>query len=168
MSETHEARLDVVVRTLGMDDLDAVVRIDARNAGAPRRDYFKFKIADALERSSVRVSLAAEHQGTVVGFLIASVFYGDFGVPEPQATLEAIGVQPEMAGRGVGRALWRQLVLNLRGMRVEKVVTQVDWAAFDLIGFFHHLGFAPSRRLSLERTLDFDPREEDSEDEDDS
>lgn len=153
MSEHTEA-IDVDVRTLTEADLDAIVRIDAKSSGTPRREYFRQKLRDALERSSVRISLAAIHQGRVVGFLLGSVYYGEFGRAETTATLEAIAIEPELKGHGVGRALWRQLAVNLKGMRVERVDTLVRWNNLELLGFFQQLGFAPSSRLCLERILD--------------
>lgn len=151
MSENEEC----VVRLLGADDLDAIVRIDAEATGHPRRDYFRLRVQRALAETSVRVSLVAELEGRVVGFLLGSVYYGEYGVPEPVATIDAIGVSSSHARHGVGRALFSQLATNLKGMRVERVQTQVDWSSFNLLGFFHKLGFRPAPRLSLERALDF-------------
>jgi ribosomal protein S18 acetylase RimI-like enzyme len=152
--DSTQETADVEVRALTEADLEDVIRIDAKSSGGPRRDYFRLKLKDALERSSVRISLAAVADGRVVGFVIASVFYGDFGRVETSATLEAVAVEPNMKGRGVGRALWRQLAVNLKGMRVERVDTLVTWDNLELLGFFQQLGFEPSRRLSLERRLD--------------
>lgn len=158
--EATKEPIEVEVRAIRAEDLEDVIRIDAKNSGAPRRDYFRLKLAESLDKTSVRVSLAAVHDRRVVGFLLASVFYGDFGILERTANLEAIGVLPELAGQGVGRALWRQLALNLKGMRIERVETQVDWRELDLLGFFHQLGFAPASRLCLERRLDLEAGED--------
>lgn len=158
MSDMREP-IQVEVRTLTEADLEAIIRIDAKSSGAPRREYFRQKLRDALERSSVRISLAATHEGRVVGFLLGSVYYGEFGRAETTATLEAIAIEPELKGHGVGRALWRQLAVNLKAMRVERVDTLVRWDNLELLGFFQQLGFAPSGRLALERKLDFEADE---------
>ncbi len=155
MSENEETAGDIEVRLLREDDLEAVVRIDAEAFGRPRRDYFRLRIERALVDTSVRISLAAVIDGAVVGFLLGSVFYGDFGVPEPVATIDAIGVQTSHGRHGVGRALWRQLATNLKGIRIDRVLTQVEWQSFELLAFFHKLGFRPASRLCLERALDF-------------
>ncbi len=154
--EVREQPAEVDVRLLREADLDAIVRIDAQATGEPRRDYFRLRVQRALQETSVQVSLAAEVEGRVVGFLLGSVFYGDYGVPEPVATIEAIGVDADRARSGVGKALWRQLAVNLKGMRIERVLTQVDWSRFELLAFFHSLGFRPAPRISLERELSFD------------
>jgi ribosomal protein S18 acetylase RimI-like enzyme len=155
VSDKDESTKDIEVRLLGAEDLEAVVRIDAQATGHPRRDYFRLRLERALIDTSVRISLAAVIDGSVVGFLLGSVFYGDFGIPEPMATIDAIGVEAARAKHGVGRALWRQLATNLKGMRIDRVETQVEWSSLELLAFFHKLGFRPASRLCLERALDF-------------
>lgn len=145
-----------VVRTLRADDLDDLVRLDAHSFGRPRPEYYKVKLKAALEEAGVRLGLAAERDGAMVGFLMGSIYYGDYGAPEPVATLEAIGVHPEFRGRGVARALWDQFVKNVKAMRVDRVQTQVDWDNGDLLAFLRHVGFRPAPRLCLERALDFE------------
>ena len=154
--EKTEERPEIEVRLLTADDLEGVVRIDAQAWGKPRRDYYRLRIERALNDTSVRVSLAAVVEGRMVGFLLGSVYYGDFGVPEPVATIDAIGVDKKHGRHGVGRAMWKQLATNLKGMRIDRVRTQVEWSSFDLMTFFHKLGFKPASRLCLDRTLEFD------------
>ncbi|MBI4821311.1 MAG: GNAT family N-acetyltransferase [Deltaproteobacteria bacterium] len=145
---------DVLVRVLRQDDLEDIVRIDAKASGRPRRDYYKNKVERALRDTSVQISLAAELEGRVVGFLLGSVYYGDFGQPEAVATIDAMGVAPDSGRKGVGRALFAQLARNLKAMRVERIETQVDFSSYELLSFFQRMGFMPSRRLSLEKALD--------------
>lgn len=147
---------EITVRALQEGDLAAIVRIDARQTGRERPEYFKLKLANALRDTGIRLALAAEQDGRVVGFLLGHVYYGDYGQPESVATLDAIGVQPELARAGVGTALWRQFAHNVKGLRVDRVDTQVDWAHGDLIAFLRHAGFRPSSRICLERPLDFE------------
>jgi len=143
----------IPVRTLGLADLDAVVRIDAESTGGPRTDFYRTKIQRALEDSSLQLSLAAELDGQVVGFLIVAFYYGEFGLPETIAVVEAIGVHPEYRRRHVGRALMRQLEMNLGALGVETVRTEVDWAQLELLHFLARSGFRPAPRLCLEKTL---------------
>ncbi|MFQ5351009.1 MAG: GNAT family N-acetyltransferase, partial [Thermoanaerobaculia bacterium] len=115
----------VVVRTLRSDDLDAVVTIDAAAVGRRRQHYFERLIDHALKDSDLHLSLVAELDERVVGFVVATVFYGEFGVLEPSATLDAIGVDPASRRRSVGDALLRQLRLNLGALRVTRIRTEV-------------------------------------------
>jgi GNAT superfamily N-acetyltransferase len=143
-----------VVRLMNEHDLEAVVKIDAAASGRRRPRYFKLMLERAVKQAALQVSLAAEVDGRVVGFAIVSLYYGEYGVTEPTASLDAIGVDPAYRGQHVGKALLRQLRLNLSALRVTTLRTEVSWDSFDLLAFFKKEGFSPSRRLCLECTLD--------------
>jgi ribosomal protein S18 acetylase RimI-like enzyme len=143
----------VLVRDLRPRDLAAVVNLDARVTGRRRDEYFRVKLEQALVETGIKVSLAAEAEGRFAGFLLARVFYGEFGRTEPAAVLETLGVHPDFQGRGVGTALIAQLRRNLRGLRVGSIQTEVAWDDQALIGFFHREGFRPAPRLALDLAL---------------
>jgi ribosomal protein S18 acetylase RimI-like enzyme len=140
----------VVVRRLRPSDLEAVTAVDARIVGRRRDEYFKVKLAMARSETGIEVSLAAELDGMFTGFLIARVFYGEFGRMEPVAVLEVMGVHPDFRGRGVGHALVRQLTTNLLGLGVGRIATEVAWEDQSMLAFFHREGFAPAPRLCLD------------------
>lgn len=144
----------VTVRTMNEEDLDAVVAIDAAATGRRRPRYFTLMIERALKEAALQVSLIGEMEGQVVGFLIASLYYGEYGVVEPSASIDAVSVHPSFRGRQVGRALVRQLRLNLGALHIEILRTEVSWDDFDLMAFFKSEGFTPSARLCLECPLD--------------
>ncbi len=162
MERTREEDLEVRVRSLEPVDLDTVVAIDAKNTGRRRDEYLKLKFRDNLSETGIRVSLAAEVDGVLCGFLLARVYYGEFGRMEPAAVLDTIAVHPEFHGRGVGAALLAQLRTNLAGIGVGKVQTEVSWDDAALLGFFRREGFMLSDRLCLE----LDPRRNPEEEED--
>jgi ribosomal protein S18 acetylase RimI-like enzyme len=144
----------VLVRALRREDADRVIALDARIVGRRREAYFGLKLREAFEETGVRVSLAAEHEEGFAGFLLARVYYGEFGVAEPEAVLDTLGVAPEARGHGVGRALLAQLRMNLAALGIRRLRTEVDWSAQDLMHFFHAQGFAPAARLCLDVELD--------------
>jgi ribosomal protein S18 acetylase RimI-like enzyme len=143
----------VQVRQLEASDLESVVRVDAAHSKRPRREFYQRKLAEALRDSGIRISLAAETEGTFAGFLLGRVYYGEFGVPEPVAIIDAIGVDPRLAGRKVGAALLAQLEANMRGLGVDRIQTQVDWDSFQLLGFLRATDFRPAPVLTLEKRL---------------
>ncbi len=143
----------IPVRRLDSGDLDAVVKMDADATGVQRREFYRAKLARALEDSSVQLSLAAEQDGMPVGFLIVTFYYGEFGMPETVAVIEAIGVHPEYRGRQVARALMRQLEMNLGALGVETVRTEVSWDQLELVQFLAHFGFEPAPRFCLQKKL---------------
>ena len=71
-----------IVRNLRPRDLDRVIDLDSRYTGRRREEYFKVKLAQALSDTGIEVSLAAERDGIFVGFLLARVYYGEFGSTE--------------------------------------------------------------------------------------
>ncbi len=143
----------IPIRRLEVEDLDAVVKIDETSTGIRRQDFYRAKLARALEDSSVQLSLAAELDGMAVGFLFVTFYYGEFGMPETVAVIEAIGVHPEYRGRQVARALMRQLEMNLGALGVETVRTEVSWDQLELVQFLAHFGFEPAPRFCLQKKL---------------
>jgi len=148
------ARDSADVRSMTPTDLPAIVRIDRGITGRDRAGYLKAKLAEALDDSTLRVSLCARRDGTSIGYLMARVDRGDFGRTEPVAVIDTIGVDPEYAHHGIGRALLSQLFVNLGALHVERVETVVDARDLGLLGFLYGVGFAPSQRLLFERRLD--------------
>jgi GNAT superfamily N-acetyltransferase len=161
------ARDTADVRLLTAKDLDEMVRIDRHITGRDRRAFMQHALDEALRESGVRISLAARIGGTaasvggiaargegiMAGFVMARADLGDFGRTEPVAVIDSLGVSPEYAHHGVGHALMQQLFLNLGALRIERVETVVDRMAFELLGFFYDVGFAPGQRLAFVKTL---------------
>lgn len=152
--EEGNAESDAIcVRTLTEADLDAIARIDERIVGRSRRDYLALKLHEAMGDTRIRVSLGAECDGSQAGFLMGRLYFGEFGVPEPVAILDTIGVDPRRSGMGIGRALLRQYRTNLRGVGIEAIQTQAAWDQWDLLRFLAQEGFRPVPRVSLEAPI---------------
>ncbi len=142
--------LDVVVRNLNSADLDAVIMLDAKNVGRRREEFFKLKLKQALSDTGITVSLAAEVKGAFVGFLLARVFYGEFGVTERVAVMDVIDVHPAFRGLHVATALLDQLRTNLVGLGIGVLRTEVGWENTELLGFFRREGFVMAQRVCLD------------------
>ncbi len=143
----------LAARSLRPSDLDAVVRIDRRIVGRSRRKYFEVKLAEALNETRIMVSLGVEIDGHLVGFLMARLYFGEFGVPEPIAILDTIGVDPEHPRQGIGKALMDQFRRNLAALGIEKIQTEAMWNEWALIRFLDGCGFKPSGRVCLDATV---------------
>jgi ribosomal protein S18 acetylase RimI-like enzyme len=144
---------DVVVRNLTSADLDAVIMLDAKNVGRRRDEFFKLKLKQALSDTGITVSLAAEVKGSFVGFLLARVFYGEFGVTERVAVMDVIDVHPAFRGLHVATALLEQLRTNLDGLGIGVLRTEVGWENTELLGFFRREGFVMAQRVCLDMNL---------------
>jgi ribosomal protein S18 acetylase RimI-like enzyme len=153
-SKTLETAPKVIVRSMRQEDLDAVVAIDAVSTGRQRPHYFRRMLERTVKEADFQISLVAEVEGVVAGCVIATLFYGEYGVMEPAASIDAIGVLEAYRRQHVGMALMRQLRLNLSGLRIESIRTEVLWDDFELLRFFKSEGFKPGTRICLERSID--------------
>jgi predicted N-acetyltransferase YhbS len=144
---------ELPVRSMAEGDLADIVRLDRKITGRDRTAYLGRKANEALRQSAIRVSLVAEVDGRVAGFLMARVEFGEFGRTEPTAVLDTIGVDPAHGRKRVGRALLDQLLLNLASLRAERVLTEVDWNHLPLLGFLGRTGFDHAQRLAFEKAI---------------
>lgn len=147
------ARDVVVVRNLRPDDLESLVAIDTAAVGRRRDRFLALKVRQAFDDSGIAASLVAELDDHVVGFLLARVYYGEFGVVEPAAVLDVLGVHPDYRGRRVAAALLDQLRMNLLGLGIPRLQTEVQWGSHELISFFQREGFTLAPRLCLDLDL---------------
>lgn len=146
-------RDQVLIRSARPTDLAALVSIDAAATGRRRERFLQLKLSQALADTGVAMSLVAEVDAHVVGFLLARVYYGEFGVLEPSAVMDVLGVHPDYRGRHVAAALLDQLRTNLLGLGISTLQTEVRWDSTDLLTFFQHEGFAIAPRLCLDLDL---------------
>jgi GNAT superfamily N-acetyltransferase len=151
--ESQRVTEEVRVRTLELADVARLTRMDQTITGRNRSTWYQGKVKRALEESDVRISLGAELDGGLVGAVLGSLQYGEFGQPEPIAILDTILVDPGYAGRGVGSVLVEHLVRNLRALGIERLRTEVAWDEHDLARFLGRRGFSPAARIVLERRL---------------
>lgn len=152
-TEDAPARDRIPVRSMTPADFDAIAAIDRRITGRDRHRYLARKCAEAMEESAIRVSLVVESDGAPAGYVMARVDFGEFGHPEAEAVMDTIGVDPRRSHQGLARALLSQLLMNLAGLRVETLRTEVAWNQFGLLAFLDRMGFAPHRRLALIRPI---------------
>lgn len=95
-------------------------------------------------------TLLAEEDGTSVGF---ALFFHNFStfLGLPGVYLEDLFVVPEHRGRGIGRALLRQLARVARDRGCGRLEWSVlDWNR-DAIGFYERLGARPNSEWTVYR-----------------
>ncbi len=130
----------VHVRPLSELDLDGIVRIAERTRHRYQPDLWEDRVTYYLRRDP-EGSMVAELDGAVVGFMLADVRAGEFGIEEKTGWIEVLGVDPDQAGRGVGRALAEAILEHYRAGGVQSVRTMVDRSMPDVEAFFQRLGF---------------------------
>ena len=140
---------NVKIRGLKAEDLDAIVKIDEKVLGENRKDYWERRLKSMNDKSS-QVSLVAEVEGEVVGFILGDVSGWEFGIPETIGWMDTIGVEPGYQKKGVATALARELIKNLKAIGVKTIYTLVSWNDWDLLQFFHAMGFTRGDMINLE------------------
>jgi ribosomal protein S18 acetylase RimI-like enzyme len=147
------ARDIIPCRSLRDADLAAILRIDRKISGREHQTYYEQKLTEALDESGLRVSLVAEQDDHVVGFVMARVDFGEFDRIEPAAVLDSIAVDPDYTHHLVGTALLSQLLTNLSALQIEIIRSETDAEHIDVLGFLQRNGFAISQRLAFVREV---------------
>lgn len=142
--------METLIRPLREEDLEDLIAIDREITGKRRDEYYKRKFSEIFGSGRLSVSLVAEIEGKVVGFLIGQVYEGEYGIPEDTAYIDTIGVLPQYSKVGVGTMLLEQFVSNLKVCGVKRIYTLVNFGDGRLIKFFSGHGFVPSKRINLE------------------
>ena len=142
-------------RPLKQEDFKAVVQIDEAVFGRARPEYYEAKFIRALdEKERVALSLVAEREGQVVGFVMCELYVGEYGIPTTTATLDTIGIHPDYQGQGIAGRLMDEFVEQLRKVGVNKINTLTNWNDWQLIRFFSARGFVPAKTINLELEID--------------
>ena len=140
---------NVSIRTLKNEDLEAIVDIDQKVLGEKRRAYWARKL-EMLNSKYSQVSFVAEVEGKVVGFILGDVSGWEFGVPDTIGWIDTIGIDPVFQKQGLATALTQELIANLRAAGVKTIYTLVSWNDWDLLQFFHAMGFTRGDMINLE------------------
>lgn len=151
--ENALSRESVLVRTMRESDLAKIITIDKEIGGEDRSAYFARKQHESLHQSGVQVSLVAEQNGFVTGFIMARVDFGEFGRTSSEAVMDTLGVDAGFQGQGIGKALMAKLMANLHALQVDTVRTEVEWNDTVLIDYFNRTGFEPAQRIVLSKNL---------------
>jgi ribosomal protein S18 acetylase RimI-like enzyme len=147
---------DVSIRTMERADLAVVVELDALVFGAMRSAYFERRLAglDEKDADARMVFLGADYQGSVIGFVMGTLAYGEFGLTQVTAILDSIAVHPRYQQQGIGRQLIEAFIQRSTLHGAATVYTLVNWDNWTLLKAFHSLGFALASTIPLERRID--------------
>jgi predicted N-acetyltransferase YhbS len=140
---------NVKIRPLEKKDLEAIVEIDEKVLGENRRSHWERKLELMNDKAS-QVSLVAELEGKVVGFILGDVSGWEFGVPDTIGWIDTIGIGPVYQKKGLATALANELIKNLKAIGVRAIYTLVSWNDWDLLQFFHAMGFTRGDMINLE------------------
>ena len=147
------SRGDVSVRAIEPSDLPALMQIDEKLSSQTRKEYWDRR----LEMAALRppwMSLVAETDGRMAGFLFGWVAESEFGMSQPTAWVDLIGVDPPYRGRGIAHALIDRFVRSAEQLRaIQKVATLIDLTQADVREFFLRQGFHHGPMIQMERDV---------------
>jgi GNAT superfamily N-acetyltransferase len=146
------------LRSLKPEDLDRVVEIDRGITGRSRRGFFEKRLRASLADPEGFIVMGTEEGGILNGFAIARFQDGEFGDERPVAILDAMGVDSDSQGQGLGRMLIEGIDKVMRKRGVHELRTQAEWTNHALMRFFASIGFslAPHRVLERAPTRDLE------------
>ena len=154
-----EASTVVKIRPLGLENIQDIVRIEKRIEGRlgiineERMEYLKEATRYNIEPSDPMLSLGAELDGSIVGFIIGEIRIWEFGIGEKTGWIRILGVDPDFQRRGIGRKLGEALLEHFERRGIKRVRTMAEWYTGDLISFFKSLGFNMLNMIPLEKEL---------------
>jgi len=144
----------LTIRNLRRVDLEAVVRIDSLATGYPRNRYFDRKFSRIFgEDAQLLISLAAEFEDRVIGYIMGEANTGEYGIPDPVASIDTIGIDPEYQRLGIGRILLDDYCALAAKAGIELMTTLVSRDDPELIEFFRSQDFKPAGMVALDRRL---------------
>ena len=147
-----EVQAGTRVRPLDELDLGAVTKIDERISGSYRPEVWEQRVAYYLRRDP-EASQVIEIDGAVVGFMMADIRAGEFGIEEPSGWIERFGIDPDHRGKDLGTHLFDAVTAHFKEEGVATVRTMVDADDKGIAGFLSALGFEASRLQALEKKL---------------
>ncbi len=126
----------VSLRKIQSDDLNRVVTI----ANTLFREYYTLDFFVSMWEMSPDTFLVAEHQGEVVGFILA--VHDDIS----SARILMLSIVQVYQGKGIGSSLLRMLLCRIRD-RVKKISLEVRTDNTQAISFYLHHGFQVKNHL---------------------
>jgi len=137
------------VRQMIKEDLNSIVDIDTKVLGETRKDYWVTKVIKEADSRPPDASLVAETDSKVAGFILGEVSGWEFKVPNNIGWIDTIGIDPDYQNRGIAKVLAIALITNLKNHGVDTIYTLVNWNDWDLLQFFHAMGFSRGDMINL-------------------
>lgn len=160
--------LEITVRALTAEDIDTIIKINAKVRDEAKPEYWQRKLALYLARQDheaiieaanhylsgvdPRLAYVAEVRGRVVGFIIGEIRSWEFRQP-PTGWITAMVVNPDYQRKGIGRRLVAEVLDYFREKGIENVRTMVAWSDGEMLSFFTAMGFDRGPFIELEKKL---------------
>ena len=142
----------VRIRSLSELDIARIVAIDERLTGVYRPEVWERRVMFYLRRDP-DASQVAELSGKVVGFMLADIRGGEFGLEDTSGWIERFGVDPDFQGRSIGRRLFEAVVDHMKRQGAAAMRTLVEKNDSELASFLRAVGFQDAALTALEMRI---------------
>ncbi len=139
------------IRKIKPEDANELERIQAQITRSSLKTDFHRIIQEQLKKDE-DVSLVAEIDGKIVGYMICYVIHAGFGI-DKSAWISTFGIDPKFMGQGIGKKLAQEVFKSYQKIGIKHIYTSVRWDSVDLLSFFKTLGFDRSEFINLAKEL---------------
>ena len=139
------------IRNIKPEDANELERIQEQITKSSLKTDFHRIIQEQLKKNE-DVSLVAEIDGKIVGYMICYVIYAGFGI-DKSAWIATFGIDPKFMGQGIGKKLAEEVFKISKKRGIRHIYTSVKWDSVDLLSFFKTLGFDRSEFINLRKEL---------------
>lgn len=143
---------NLTIREMSVEDAEVVNRIYKSIVKTPTDINFR-RISEEQSQGRGAVSLVAEHEGKVVGYMISYILSGGFGI-DKGAWIAMLGVDPKHMGQGIGKSLAKEIFRFYKEKGIKNIFTSVRWDSTDLLSFFKAMDFDRSNFINLRKVLE--------------
>ncbi len=149
---------ELLIRNLRMEDLAAVVELDAAYTGERKKSYWQRIFAEFLHGSAEKttIGIAAVRGATLTGFLFGETRAFEFG-SEVCGWVFSVGVDPQQTRSGVATAMLEEAIHRFRQTGVSVVRTMVKRNTIPVLSFFRTNGFTGGSFHQLEYKIEEKP-----------
>jgi GNAT superfamily N-acetyltransferase len=145
---------EATIRPAAAADLQAIVKIGEESGLPAQSRYLATKLAAAQHNPAKNLFVVADVGGRVQGFMLGSLYRGEFGIDEPRGVIDVFAVRESQQHKGIGSAIMAFLLARVRKLNVRHMETLSRWNNWPLLQFYEYVGFRPSSRVNLEWRLD--------------
>ena len=142
----------LVIRRMKAEDVDAISQIDHKLSG-PRRVGAFVSLKSERFGGPLDMSIVAEVNGRVVGFIQAGLAYVDIPVTEV-GIIQSIAVDPDYQRQGIATKLINTLLDNCYAGGVDTLRIAIDDRFVQLRNFFERRGFQRSHLVNYTKTFE--------------
>jgi ribosomal protein S18 acetylase RimI-like enzyme len=146
VTEVFEA---VKIRAARDQDLDAIIALDQKILGEARPEYWRRKM-EFYENHSPMAPLVAEVEDKLVGFAMGDTSGWEFGIPTSTGWIDFLGVNPDYQRKGIGKALMKEMITNLRKVGVDTIYVLINWKNWDMLKLLDKMKFSRGDMINLE------------------